>query len=312
MDHTVILETLHGSQAYGLATAASDTDRKGVYVAGPQAFHGYRPWPEQVELSPDHVRYDIRKFFALAAACNPTVIELLFTDEADRSALTGEGRLLLEHRTRFLSRRAGDSFGRYGLSQLRRIKTHRRWLLSPPQRKPERREFDLPESTVIPRDQLGAAEALIADGRLAEAELTPNFLAIMDRERRYRAAAREWQQYQEWLRLRNPKRAELERTHGYDTKHAMHLVRLLRMAREILESGEVRVRRPDADELRAIRDGALSFDELLAESERMGDALPGLARASPLPAAPDEDLLDRLCAQIVADVHRRISTGGES
>lgn len=62
---------------------------------------------------------------------------------------------------------------------------------------------------------------------------------------------------------RNPARAELERRFGYDTKHAMHLIRLLRMGLEVLRTGELLVRRPDAEELLAIRDGALSFDELL-------------------------------------------------
>lgn len=307
MGYTIILETIHGSQAYGLAGAASDVDRKGVFVGEPRSFLGYHPWPEQVELTADHVLYDIRKFFALAAACNPTVIEILFTDPADRTVTTPEGEELLAHRTEFLSRRAGDSFGRYGLSQLRRIKTHRRWLLTPPARKPERTDYGLPERTVVSRDQMGAAEAMLADGRIDEAELTPNFLAVMDRERRYRAAAREWQQYQEWVKRRNPKRAELERHHGYDTKHAMHLVRLLRMAREILARGEVLVRRPDAAELKAIREGALSFDELLAEAERMGGELAGLARVSPLPAEPDEERLDALCAGLASRVLRRHS-----
>jgi predicted nucleotidyltransferase len=262
VSYTIILETVHGSQAYGLATAASDVDRKGVFVGDFPAFLGYRPWPEQVELTPDHTLYDIRKFFTLAAACNPTVIEVLFTLDADRTAVTAEGELLLARRGEFLSRRAGDSFGRYGLSQLRRIKTHRRWLLSPPVREPE------------PGDRI---------------------------------AQKEWHQYQEWVKKRNPKRAELERQHGYDTKHAMHLVRLLRMAREILTGGEVVVRRPDAAELRRIREGALTFDELLAEAERMGGELPALAQASPLPVEPDEARLDALCVEIASRVLRRLA-----
>jgi len=45
----------------------------------------------------------------------------------------------------------------------------------------------------------------------------------------------------------------LEAKFGFDTKHAMHLIRLLRMAREILETGVVHVKRPDAEELSAIR-----------------------------------------------------------
>ena len=278
-------------------------------MAEPLAFHGYRPWPEQVELSADHVLYDVRKFFTLAAACNPTIIEVLFTAPEDRTQVSDEGQLLIERRAAFLSRRAGESFGRYGLSQLRHIKTHRRWLLHPPGKKPARADYGLPEATVVSRDQLGAAEAMLADGRVAEAALTPNFLEIMDRERRYRSAAREWQQHQEWLAKRNPKRAELEAAHGYDTKHAMHLVRLLRMAGEILATGEVVVRRPDAAELLEIRRGALSFDELLAESERMGGELAERTAASALPEAPDEAGLDALCAELVERVHARNVTG---
>ena len=90
-------------------------------------------------------------------------------------------------------------------------------------------------ATVAVGDEQGAVEAMLGDGRLAETELPAGFLDLLDRERRYRGALREWQQYQEWTRSRNPARAELERRHGYDTKHAMHLIRLLRMAVEILE-----------------------------------------------------------------------------
>lgn len=128
---------------------------------------------------------------------------------------------------------------------------------------------------------------------------------LLDRERRYRRALREWQQYQEWTRNRNPIRAELERRHGYDTKHAMHLIRLLRMAVEILSTGEVLVRRPDADELLSVRQGALSFDALLEQAEALGSRLKAAADASPLPSHPDEDRLNALCGELVANVHAR-------
>jgi predicted nucleotidyltransferase len=278
-----------------------------VFIPDARGWLGYRPAPEQLELSPDYVLYDLRKFFTLAAECNPTIIEVLFTEPADRTVLTPEGERLLQHRTEFLSRRAGDSFGRYGLSQLRRIKTHRRWLLSPPAKPPQRADFGLPERTVVSRDQLGAAEALIEKGRLAEAEVTPNFLRVMDAERRYRGAAAEWNQYQTWVKNRNPKRAALEKEFGYDTKHAMHLIRLMRMAGEILARGEVVVKRPDAEELLAVRAGSLTFDQLLAEAESLGARLPELARTSPLPAEPDVERLDALCADLAWTVLRRVT-----
>lgn len=302
---TILFETVHGSRAYGLATQASDTDLRGVYVPPREAFYGFLERPEQVEPAPERVLYDIRKLFRLAAASNPTVIEILFTEPSDHILVSPEGQMLLDHRSDFLSRLAGDSFGKYGLAQLHRIRTHRRWLLSPPNEKPDRGRFGLPERTTIPRDQQGALEAMSQDGRLDEAQLPAGFLDLLDRERRYRAALREWQQYQEWTRTRNPARAELERRYGYDTKHAMHLVRLLRMAIEILTTGHVVVRRPDHQDLRAIRQGALSFDALLEEAAALGDRLRAAADTSPLPERPDAVRLDRLCSDLVSAVHAR-------
>jgi uncharacterized protein len=304
---TIIFETVHGSRAYGLATESSDTDLRGVFVPPELAFTGYLVGPDQVEPAPERVLYEVRKFFRLAAASNPTVIEVLFTEPEDHVLVSPEGARLLERRGEFLSRLAGDSFGKYGLAQLHRIRTHRRWLLSPPQKKPERSDYGLPERSTIPKDEQGAVEAMLQDGRLAESELPAHFMDLLDRERRYRTALREWQQYQEWTRNRNPARAALERQYGYDTKHAMHLIRLLRMAVEILGTGEVRVRRPDAEELRAIRRGALSFDALLEQAESLGARVKGLGEQSPLPARPDEERLNVLCGEIVASVHRRLA-----
>lgn len=50
--------------------------------------------------------------------------------------------------------------------------------------------------------------------------------------------------------------------HG-NTKHAMHLVRLMRMGQEALEHGHILVKRPDAQELLDIRAGKWTYNELL-------------------------------------------------
>lgn len=300
---TLIFETLHGSRAYGLAREGSDTDLKGVVVGPREWYFGVEHGPEQLELSPDHVRYELRKLLRLAAANNPSILEILFAHEDDHRVVTTAGERLLAARPSMLSRRVADTFGGYALSQLGRIRRHRRWLLEPPTHAPTRAEFDLPERTVIPKDQLGAAEAMIADGRLPEADVTSNFLGLLDRERRYRAAQKEWSQYEHWRRHRNPARAALEAEHGYDTKHAMHLVRLSRMAIEILETGEVRVRREeDRDELLAIRDGAWTYDALVEEAERLKARIADARARSALPEAPDEAAIDRLCVALVGEV----------
>lgn len=305
MEHSgthVIYETVHGSRAYGLATEESDLDLKGVMVGPRDWYHGFRPAPEQIEPSKDHVLYEVRKFFRLASAANPTILELLWTDPIDHRVVTDQGERLLEHRGDFLSTRVQETFVGYALSQLKRIKGHRSWLLSPPKRAPQRNGYGLPETTLIPRDQLRAAEVMIEQRKIEEAELTPNFIQIMQRERAYRQARREWENYLSWKKKRNPARARLEAQFGYDTKHAQHLIRMLRMGIEILRDGEVRVRRRDAEELRAIRAGAWSYEELVERAESLGDQVREAARASALPHKPDEDRLDALCRDIVESV----------
>ncbi len=300
---TLIYETIHGSRAYGLAREGSDTDRKGVIVGPRRWYFGFSSTPEQIEHSADHVDFELRKLMRLVAANNPSMLELLFTDSRDQSVHHPAGARLLEARPRFLSKRVAGTFGGYALSQLGRIRRHRRWLLSPPAAPPSRADFGLPERSVLPKDQLGAAEALIEKGRIDEADVSPNFLAVLDRERRYRAARKEWQQYQHWLAHRNPARAALEAEHGYDTKHAMHLVRLIRMAVEILESGAVQVRREaDREELLAVRDGAWSYDALVEKVEEERARIAEAENRSTLPDAPDEEALDALCEDLIAEV----------
>ena len=299
---TLIYETVHGSQAYGLATPASDVDLKGVLVGPAAWYHGYLGGPEQVELTGDHVRYELRKYFRLAAAANPTVLELLWTPQECHVHITPAGERLLAAREQFLSLRVKDSFSGYAMSQLGRIKTHRKWVMNPPQKEPQRVDFGLPERAQISRDQLGAVEAMLADRRLEPVDLSTNFLDILERERRYRTARKEWDSFLSWQRTRNPRRSELEAKFGYDTKHALHLIRLLRMGLEIVATGRVLVRRDDRDELLGIKAGALSYDELMARAETLGQQVHAAAATSPLPAAPNDAALDTLCADIVASV----------
>jgi predicted nucleotidyltransferase len=72
-------------------------------------------------------------------------------------------------------------------------------------------------------------------------------------------------QLQRLLNLRGQKdchRPFLEEQHGYDTKYAMHIIRLLGEAKEYMESGRIMLPRPNADELIAIRNGKYKLFEL--------------------------------------------------
>jgi predicted nucleotidyltransferase len=148
----------------------------------------------------------------------------------------------------------------------------------------------------MPDDQLDDRLADVAGSSLG---LGDDVLRTLARERRYRGAHKRWTQYRKWERERNPKRAALEAAHGYDTKHGMHLIRLLRMGLEILRDGEVRVRRPDAAELAAIRDGELSYDALLEQARALEQGMRSALETTPLPREVDEAAIDELLFELV-------------
>lgn len=129
--------------------------------------------------------------------------------------------------------------------------------------------------------------------------LEENFIHYLQKEREYGAARQRWDQYNNWTRTRNTARAELEAKYGYDTKHAGHLVRLLRMCREILTEGRVIVYRPDAEEIKSIRAGAWSYDQLIGWAQEQEAGLEELYQKSPLPKFPNREKLDSLCQEIV-------------
>lgn len=83
-----------------------------------------------------------------------------------------------------------------------------------------------------------------------------------------------------------------------DWKHAYHLVRLLRMGKEILTDGVVKVRRPDAAELLEIRRGAWAYKDLVSYADSMLEELKKAEATSPLPSDPDAALIERLLVKL--------------
>jgi hypothetical protein len=104
----------------------------------------------------------------------------------------------------------------------------------------------------------------------------------------YKLAKEKHKLYWTWKDNRNEARSELEEQFGYDTKHAMHLVRLLRMGKEALEEGKIIVKRPDAEELLGIRNGSMTYEEVVDYAEYMDDLVrTKLYKTTDLPKKPD-------------------------
>lgn len=336
MSHPIkpILITVSGSRAYGVHTEHSDYDIKGVMVPKDyeSAYYGLVGNINQNEYNQDRclellepylpkeeiahygekgcegTLYEIRKFFRLIADCNPNIMDVVFCDSfiyKDNPV----AKKILDNRDKFVTAKAKHTYSGYAMSQLKRIKSHRKWILEPPDNKPKREDFGLPAADIpqqvmdqymaMVRKQLDTWEHDLSNlepsqivhikTKLEETLLAMNIanskfslaahylgigganLDTLLKEKEYQEAVRNYKNYQNWKKNRNPARAELEKKSGYDTKHAMHLVRLLRMGKEILLTGEVRVNRTDidADELLDIRNGGYSYEEIVERAEVM-------------------------------------------
>lgn len=228
----------------------------------------------------DEELHELRKFLKLAADCNPNISEFLWIEKGitHESPVWSEIR---ENRDKFLSKKARYAFSGYAISQLHRIQTHRGYLLNPPRGKPTREDFGLPTETVYAKEYHGAALALPVE-MLAE-----NVRDYMVREKRYEEQLKYWQSYERWSRERNPRRREMEAKYGYDVKHACHLVRLIRMAKEILVEGTMHVHRPDWQDFADIRAGKWPFEKILEVAENADADLEKLYKESKLRDKPD-------------------------
>jgi predicted nucleotidyltransferase len=109
-------------------------------------------------------------------------------------------------------------------------------------------------------------------------------------------------QYVTSMAERNPIRHETEIKFGYDTKHAMHLVRLLRAGYEILTTGDLHVKRSDAAELLDIRAGKWTYEQVVGYADEMVAKIDGLPQGSiNVPDHPDVAKIDTLVVQITQE-----------
>jgi len=99
-------------------------------------------------------------------------------------------------------------------------------------------------------------------------------------------------------------RKELTDKIGYDSKNASHLVRLLKMGIEFLETGQVNVKRKDASMLLEIKRGEWKLDKVKREADELFKALKDVKEKSPLPEKPDYDRVNTMLKQIQYDILR--------
>jgi predicted nucleotidyltransferase len=97
---------------------------------------------------------------------------------------------------------------------------------------------------------------------------------------------------------KNILRAAPEQAHGYDTKYAMHVIRLYLEAQEYMETGKVTLPNPKVDLLVAIRLGKYKRSEIEEMGKELHAETYSAQKSSPLPEAVDLEAISRLMTEV--------------
>jgi predicted nucleotidyltransferase len=231
--------------------------------------------------------YSFHKFVRLLIKSNPNVLGTLWLRDEDYLIRRTPWRQLEESRHLFATRAAHGSFAGYANGQLQRMTSY---------------------SPAI-HAELQALEAYLADvvgwslqdvmdkrsvGMPRNGETPEAANAAADRVRYLRAKYH--------AAYMGEKRKRLVIEHGYDTKNAAHLVRLLRMCVEFLETGRMNVYRThDAEELKEIKRGEWTLDEVQAVATDLFAQAKSARDWSTLPHSPDVPAISALVTSIACD-----------
>ena len=84
---------------------------------------------------------------------------------------------------------------------------------------------------------------------------------------------------------------------GYDTKAAMHALRLLYECAELMTHCRITLPRPEKDLLIEVRSGDWTFEKVLAHAQRLFKEVENAVESSPLPEKVDRAAISRLVAR---------------
>ncbi len=333
----LIFEGIVGSRAYGLDTASSDTDIKGVFVLPRDLFYSLDYMPQVSNETNDTVYFELKRFIELLAKNNPNILELLALPE--ECILYRDPLMERIKSTMFLSRLCEQTFANYAYSQIKKAWGLEKKMANPVE--PERKSVldfcyvyadneSLGLATFLQNKQwrqenIGLRNAshlrdcyeifyspdhhysgIVKKENANDVALSsisknekPVGLLYFNKDG-YSVYCKKYKEYWDWVAKRNDARYTQNQQHGknYDAKNMMHVFRLLMMAQEIATEQRIKVRRTDRDFLLAIKRGDFEYEDLLAQAKTIQMKLPELFEQSGLPDAPDLSQVNDLLIDI--------------
>lgn len=317
LDRKTLVKHYAGSIAYGTNTASSDTDFRGIFLGSryeiTTPFNNVTEWIDPTEE--DTKLFELNFFASLATSNNPNILETLYVDIKDIVTTTPEYQHLRNNRDIFLSKKIAMTTSSYALQELIKMKSHNKYINQEEVQKPKQTDFlELIQnftSERIMKNELNFEVRFPVGYKMAHYGsgifgLVPserakpfNFEHNINRQKperdeqpimllrfkddAYETAKVKYKSYMAWKENRkNTVRNLIEEKFGYDTKNAMHLVRLMRTGYECVSEGVYIVKRPDAKELLNIREGAWSYDKLKDYALEMDEKIKNAMQKSPL------------------------------
>jgi uncharacterized protein len=341
----LIFEVITGSRSYGLDTAASDADIRGVFILPKSIFYSLEYIPQVSNDSNDIVYYELRRFMELLAKNNPNILEMLGVPK--RCVLYEDKLMRRLSPQMFLSKLCEKTFANYAYTQIRKAYGLEKKIVNPvdEQRKSvldfcfvyvnkeaipaktflEKRGYEQEKAglAAIPHLKdcynLYYSERHVYSGIVGKDESNDVSLSNIPKEEipagmlyfnkdGYSHYCKKYREYWDWVKKRNVDRYKTTMEHGknYDSKNMMHVFRLLFMAKEIAAEKKVNVFRKDREFLLGVKAGNYEYEELLASAEEIIKELPELYSQSDLQDQPDIKRINELLVDMREEYYKSL------
>jgi len=300
----VVLDAVVGSQAWGLADASSDVDRRGVFVLPfPWTSGLAAPPAELVSADGSATYWEVGKAVRQALRADPNTLEVFFAPALETSDCMGQW--LRDQRDAFVSGEIYGSFGRYALSQAKKLRQslllaeHRSlllaWLAAAP-------DTTLDQAAVRLADATGISAPSEADRLLRAREYIKQLYRSLHDQALIAEA-----NFAGLVDLAQRGGAELELPRELRPKNAYNLLRLIATAIEWLRTGAVdlAVREPLRTRLLEIKSGTVPLAAVLDQAEELAAELEDARQSTRLPERADVTRADRLLRRVREEAARR-------
>lgn len=264
---SMLFATFGGSHAYGTNVEGSDIDVRGCALNSVRDIVGRTNFEQVIDNPTDTVIYSFNKLIGLLENCNPNTIEMLGCRPDIYMFYHPIGKMLVEKRKMFLSRKAIGSFGGYANQQLRRLQA----ALARDRFDQSEKEKQILSSCMSAMTTFNERYQEFEDGVIhlyvdqSEKEDldTEIFVNVSLSHYPLRDYKNMWSDLntivKEYGKItqRNKKKDDL-----HLNKHAMHLIRLYLMCIDILEISDIiTYRKNDIPLLMSIRNGEFQKDD---------------------------------------------------